>query len=163
MTIDGRQLWQVTLAPNRRFGLGLGVTGGKARLADMLAEGQQFPEAVRFYREALRLKPDFEAALNNFAFLRATCPQPDCRNGREAVQLAEAACRLSQRRNPNFLSTLAAAYAEAGRFPEAVRTLQEAQAGARTSGTPEVLALQAQMLQQFRAGKPFHQPPAAAR
>ena len=132
-------------------------------LADMLAEGQQYPEAIRYYREALRLKPDFEAALNNLALLRATCPQPECRNGREAVQLAEAACRLSQRRNANLLGTLAAAYAEAGRLPQAIQTLQEAQACAKASGTSDLLSLQAQMLQQFRAGKPFRQPAAAAR
>jgi hypothetical protein len=108
------------------------------------------------------LKPDFEVALNDLALLRASCPQPECRNGREAVQLAEAACRLSQRRNPNLLGTLAVAYAEAGRFPEAIRTLEEAQAQARASGTADLLPLQAQMLQQFQAGKPFRQQPAAA-
>ncbi len=78
-------------------------------------------EAIHYYHEALRLKPDFDAALNNLAMLRASCKQPEFRNGREAVQLAEAACRLSGRRNPSLLGTLAAAYAEAGRFPEAVK------------------------------------------
>jgi tetratricopeptide (TPR) repeat protein len=124
-------------------------------LADMLAEGQQFTQAVNYYREALRLKPDFEAALNNLAMLRASCQQPEFRNGPEAVQLAEAACRLSGRRNPHFLGTLAAAYAEAGRFPDAVKTIQEALALARASGVNDLVPGQTQMLQQFRAGKPF--------
>jgi tetratricopeptide (TPR) repeat protein len=124
-------------------------------LADMLAEGQQYAEAVHYYREALRLKPDFDAALNNLAMLRASCRQPEFRNGREAVQLAEAACRLSQRRNPSFVGTLAAAYAEAGRFPEAVKTIREAQALARASGANDLLPIQARMLQEFRAGRPF--------
>ena len=124
-------------------------------LADMLAEGQQFAEAVHYYGEALRLRPDFEPALNNLAMLRASCQRPEFRDGRQAVQLAEAACRLNGRRNPSFLGTLAAAYAEAGRFGDAVRTIQEAQALARASGADDLLAIQTQMLQQFRAGKPY--------
>ena len=125
-------------------------------LADMLAEGQQFAEAVHYYQEALRLKPDFEPVLNNLAMLRASCPQAEFRDGHEAVQLAEAACRLSQRRNPSYLGALAAAYAEAGRFSDAVNTIQEAQALARATGANDLLPLQDRMLEQFRAGKPFH-------
>jgi tetratricopeptide (TPR) repeat protein len=128
---------------------------GQRDLADMLAEGQQYAEAIRCYCEALRLKPDFEAALNNLAMLRASCRQPEIRNGLEAVQLAETACRLSGRRNPSFLGTLAAAYAEAGRFPEAVMTMQQALALAKATGADELIPIQTQMLQQFRAGKPY--------
>ena len=128
---------------------------GQRDLADMLAEGQQYAEAIRCYCEALRLKPDFGAALNNLAMLRASCRQPEIRNGLEAVQLAETACRLSGRRNPSFLGTLAAAYAEAGRFPEAVMTMQQALALAKATGADELIPIQTQMLQQFRAGKPY--------
>ena len=124
-------------------------------LADMLAEGQQDAGAVHYYCEALRLKPDFDAALNNLAMFRASCKQPEFRNGQEAVQLAEAACRLSGRRNPSFLGTLAAAYAEAGRFADAVKTMQEALALAKASGASDLVPIQTQMLQQFRAGKPY--------
>jgi Flp pilus assembly protein TadD len=122
---------------------------GRRDLADMLAEGQQYAEALHYYCEALRLKPDFDAALNNLAMFRASC------NGSEAVQLAEAACRLSGRRNPSFLGTLAAAYAEAGRFADAVKTMQEALALAKASGATELESIQTQMLQQFRAGRPY--------
>jgi Flp pilus assembly protein TadD len=124
-------------------------------LADMLAEGQQFAQAVNYYREALRLKPDFEAALNNLAMLRASCKQPEFRNGSEAVQLAEAACRLSGRRNPSFLGTLAAAYAEAGRFDDAVKTIQEALAVAKASAADDLVPIQTRMLELFQAGEPF--------
>ena len=128
---------------------------GRRDLADMLAEGQQYAEALHYYCEALRLKPDFDAALNNLAMFRASCRQPEFRNGHEAVQLAEAACRLSGRRNPSFLGTLAAAYAETGRFADAVKTMQEALALAKASGANELVPIQTQMLQQFRAGKPY--------
>ncbi|HOX56838.1 MAG TPA: tetratricopeptide repeat protein [Verrucomicrobiota bacterium] len=128
---------------------------GRRDLADMLAEGQQFAVAIYYYREAIRLKPDFAEAMNNLAMLRASCSQAEFRNGNEAVQLAEAACRLSGRRNPSFLGTLAAAYAEAGRFPDAVKTMQEALALSRASGANELVPIQIQMLQQFRSVKPW--------
>ena len=128
---------------------------GRRDLADMLAEGQQYAEAVYYYCEAIRLKPDFDAAINNLAMLRASCKQPEFRNGQEAVHLAEAACRLSGRRNPSYLGTLAAAYAEAGRFADAVKTMQEALALAKASGADELVPIQTQMLQLFRAGKPY--------
>jgi Flp pilus assembly protein TadD len=128
---------------------------GQRDLADMLVEGQQYAEAVRCYCEALRLKPDSETALNNLAMLRASCPQAEFRNGREAVQLAETACRLSGRRNPSFLGTLAAAYAETGQFPEAVKTMEQALALTKATGADELIPIQTQMLEQFRAGKPY--------
>jgi Flp pilus assembly protein TadD len=146
---DAQDAYQklVVLMPN--------TAEGCRDLADMLAEGQQFTQAVNYYREALRLKPDFEAALNNLAMLRASCQQPEFRNGSEAVQLAEAACRLSGRRNPSFLGTLAAAYAEAGRFGDAVKTIQEALAVAKASGADDLVPIQTRMLELFQAGKPF--------
>jgi tetratricopeptide (TPR) repeat protein len=128
---------------------------GYRDLADMLAEGQQFAAAIHYYREAIRLNPGFDAVMNNLAMLRASCRQPEFRNGREAVQLAETACRLSGRRNSSYLGTLAAAYAEAGRFPEAVKTMQEALALSRASGAGDLIPIQTQMLQEFRAGRAF--------
>jgi Flp pilus assembly protein TadD len=128
---------------------------GRRDLADMLAEGHQFAEAVQYYQEALRLKPDFQEAVNNLAMLRASCPQAKFRNGAEAVQLAETACRLSERRNPSFLGVLAAAYAEAGRFDDAVKTIQEALAISKASGANYLVPIQTHMLELFQAGKPF--------
>lgn len=125
----------------------------------LMAEGQQSAEAIQYYREALRLDPNFLPALNNLAWLRATCPQAELRDGREAVQLAERACQLSRRRVTSFLGALAAAYAEAGRFSDAVKTIQEAQALAQASGATNLLPVHAQMLARFQAGKPFHERP----
>lgn len=126
-------------------------------LADMLSQGQLTAEAIHHYREALRLKPDFASVLSNLAWLRATAARPEWRDGAEAVQLAERANALSQRRNPSFLGVLAAAYAEAGRFNEAVRTMQEALALAKQSGADQLIPIQTQMLGQFQAGQPFRQ------
>lgn len=83
-------------------------------------------QAVEQFRHALALRPDWPDALNNLAWLLATDPDPGVRNGREAVILAERASRLTAYRNPPALDTLAAAYAEQGRFDEAVTTLRQA-------------------------------------
>ncbi|GAG37590.1 unnamed protein product, partial [marine sediment metagenome] len=63
---------------------------------------------------------------NNLAWLLATAPSPDIRNGSWAVLLAEKACKATEYENLRFLDTLAAAYAETGQFEEARRVAQEA-------------------------------------
>ena len=129
---------------------------GHRDLADMFSEGGQFADAIEHYREALRLKSDLQPVLNNLAWLRSTCPQPELRDGREAVALAERACELSHYRNADFVGTLAAAYAETGRFGDAITTVQKAEQLATPSGSTNLLALLQQMKQQFHAGKPYH-------
>jgi len=130
---------------------------GQRELADLLAEGQQFAEAIDHYREALRLKPDFVLALNNLAWVRATAPRPEWRDGNEAVQLAGRACAMTGRRNASFLGTLAAAYAEVGRLADAVKTIDEAMALAKASGADQLVAVQAQLRSQFQSGQPYRE------
>ena len=93
--------------------------------------------------------------LNNLALLPPTCEQPQLRDGPEAVRLAERACQLTDRRDANFLGTLAAAYGQASRFQDAVKAVQEAQAVAKASGATYLLPIQEEMLAKFRAGRPF--------
>ena len=79
------------------------------------------PEALAHWRAVLRLSPDHLPVLRQTAWLLATSPDASLRDGAQAVQLAERAAQLSERRDPAILDTLAAAYAEAARFPEAVQ------------------------------------------
>ena len=151
---EGRRA-EARAAYQQLVGLMPATAEGYRDLADMLNEGQQFAEAIHYYREALQLEPDFPPVLNNLALLLATCEQRELRNGPEAVRLAERACQLTERRDANMLGTLAVAYAQAGRFSEAVKTTEEAQAAARASGADYLLPVQAEMLQKFRAGKTF--------
>jgi tetratricopeptide (TPR) repeat protein len=96
------------------------------RLGDTYFLEGRIAAAVAEWREGLRLQPNETPVLDRAARALATSPDASVRNGAEAVELAERAMRLSGGREPGILDTLAAAYAEAGRFPEAVRTARRA-------------------------------------
>lgn len=78
------------------------------------------------WRAALRVVPDFLPVLNEVAHVLAASPDPSVRNGAEAVTLAQRAVELTGGQEAIYLDTLAAAYAEAGRFPDAIETAQRA-------------------------------------
>jgi len=115
-------------------------------------------EAVDSYRAALKLNPDLAPVLNNLAWVLAASPDDALRNGAEAVRLAERACELTHYAQPLFIGTLAAAYAECGRFPEAVTTAEKAEQLATASGLTAVAAKSRQLLELYRAGKPYREP-----
>ena len=83
-------------------------------------------EALAHWRKVLSLQPNHLAVLHQTAWVLATHPEASVRNGAEAVELAERAVRLSGGRETAILETLAAAYAEVGRFPEAVEITRRA-------------------------------------
>jgi Flp pilus assembly protein TadD len=87
-----------------------------------LAASGQPGEGIAHYREALKINPDSSQIQNNLAWLLATYPEASIRNGAEAVELARQAVQHSDGRQPEILNTLAAAYAEMGRFSEAMET-----------------------------------------
>ncbi len=115
------------------------------------------PNGLRHFREAVRLAPDWPPALNGLAWLLATHPDAATRDGPEAVRLAEHACAVTGRGDPTLLNTLAAAYAEAGRFPEAINTAQEAIALARTAGDKTAVDQAENLLGFFQSGRSFHE------
>ena len=114
-------------------------------------------EAVAQYREALRLNPNLAGVLNNLAWVLAANPDDGLRNGAEAVRLAERACELTHYGAPFFIGTLAAAYAEAGRFPEAVATAKEAEQLAAAAGLKDLAERNRQRLELYRANQPYHE------
>jgi tetratricopeptide (TPR) repeat protein len=83
-------------------------------------------EAMACYQKAIELQPQFTPAQLNLAWMLATWPESSVRNGGNAVALAGKANELSKGQDPRILRTLAAAYAETGRFPEAVLTAKQA-------------------------------------
>ena len=90
-----------------------------------LGEGK-FREAIKEYETALEIAPQSLSALNDLAWVLSTCPDASLRNGSRALDLAEQANRLANGNNAVLLRPLAAAYAENGRFNEAVQTAQRA-------------------------------------
>jgi len=93
-------------------------------------------EAMACYQKAIELQPQFIPAQINLAWMLATWPAPSVRNGGKAVALAEQANQFSRGKDPLILRTLAAAYAETGRFPEAVLTARQALALAMAQSNP---------------------------
>jgi tetratricopeptide (TPR) repeat protein len=120
----------------------------------------RFDEAIVNYQKAIQIEPNFSDALNNLAWMLAASPDDELRNGTQAVRLAERACELTHHGEPFFMGTLAAAYAEAGRFPEAVATAEKAEQLATSAGLTAVAAKNRQRLELYRAGKPYHEPAA---
>jgi len=102
--------------------------------ASTLKHGEQFQSALRHYSKAVAADPSYEPALLNLAFLLATCIDEESRDPEKAVRLAEMACRLSNSPNPLRPSVLATAYAEAGRFDEAIAAAERALQMARAIG-----------------------------
>jgi len=127
------------------------------RLAQALSQQHKSKEAIFHYHEALRLKPDFADALNELAWILATAPDSGLRSGTEAVQLAKRACELAQNRQAAFLTTLSAAYAETGRFPDAIATAQIAGKLAQTAGQKKIAAQDGELLNLYQAGHPFRE------
>ena len=116
------------LAPaNAHAKLGLGDVA--------LVEGRA-GDAGALYREAAVLAPDLPDPLERLTRMYAAYPDPAVRSARLAVELGERAAALSERRDAAVLDALAAAYAEADRFAEAIATAAEAaDLAARTGHT----------------------------
>jgi protein O-mannosyl-transferase len=149
---DVETLWRTTLDRNPACWLAHDCLGL------MLGKEGRIEEALDHFHEAIRLNPDNADPLNNLAWVLAASPNDQLRNGAEAVRLAERACELTHYREAFFVGTLAAAYAECGRFPEAVATGEKAVQLATDAGLVDLAAKNRQLLEFYRAGRPYHQP-----
>jgi protein O-mannosyl-transferase len=128
------------------------------RLAQALSRQHKSSEAIAHYRETLRFIPDHAATLNELAWILATDPDSSLRSGAEAVTLAQRACELTRRQQAAFLTTLSAAYAETGRYPDAIATAQTAVTLARAAGQTKIAAQDEELLKLYQAGSPFREP-----
>ena len=102
----------------------------------VLVQQGRVEEGVEEWQKVLSVEPDNGNAMSNLAWVFATSPDQSIRNGAEAIQLAEQAVRISGGRIPILLRTLAAAYAENGRFSDAIQTAQRGIELATSQGNP---------------------------
>ncbi len=111
-------------------------------------------KAAGSYRNALRIQPKSEQYLTSLAWILATSPRDEVRNGKEAVQLAEAACQ-SPKPNMYYLDALAAAFAEMERYPDAIKKGEEALALARASNDKQAIEDIGKRVSLYKSNKPF--------
>jgi tetratricopeptide (TPR) repeat protein len=135
-----------------------GLAEAHYNLGNALSQKGNVSGAIAHFQQTLQIKPANPRALNNLAWLLAASPEASLRNGNRAVELARQANALPGGENPIFLHTLAAAFAEAGRFSEAVETAQRA---LRMAGAQSNTGLAGQLqfeLKLYQAGSPLHSP-----
>jgi tetratricopeptide (TPR) repeat protein len=129
----------------------------RCRLAALLDASGKTEEAIQEYRRVLKDSPVLTEPMNNLAWILASTSNSSLRDGAEAVRLAQHACELTQDRQPMLIGTLAAAYAEAGRFSDAINAAEKARTLAEANGLKEIAQRNGELLELYRAGKPFHQ------
>ncbi len=126
-------------------------------LGTVLLQKGDADQAVVHFQKILQAKPDDADANNNLAWVLATSPKASLRNGGKAVELAQRANQLTGGENPNILGTLAAAYAEAGRFSDAMTSVQKAVRLAQATGQLQLIEQLDSGLKLYEAGSPFRE------
>ncbi|MCC6821644.1 MAG: tetratricopeptide repeat protein [Verrucomicrobia subdivision 3 bacterium] len=126
-------------------------------LATVLQALNQTRAAVLEFEAALRLDPDSIEALNNLAWILATSSEDELRDGPQAVVFGEKACALSNGSLPTAVGTLAAAYAEAGRYADAVKTGERARDLAAAAGQAALAQRNEELLKRYRAQQPYRE------
>jgi tetratricopeptide (TPR) repeat protein len=134
-------------------------TYGQARssLDTALAQRKAALKTLAEQRESLQANPNDLVLLNDTAWALATNPNASLRNGAEAVEFAQRAEKLSSGHDPAILATLAAAYAEARRFFDAVQTARKAADLAAQQDKPTLLESLKTQIPLYEAKTPFHQ------
>jgi tetratricopeptide (TPR) repeat protein len=122
-----------------------------------LARQGRSAEAIAEYRKALRLRSDWVPALSDLAWILATDGNAKLRNAVEAVPLAERLCGVTGSRQADAMDVLAAAYAEGGRFEDAIRVARQAIELADADGHQDLSHQIKERLALYQAGRPFHE------
>ena len=134
---------------------------GRVILGNALAAKGAFEPALAELEQAVALAPKNFKAVNDLAWLLAVCPRSDIRDGARSIRLIEPACKNTDYRIPVLLSTLAAAYAEAGRFSDAVATANKALGLVNPEDKYQAQRIR-QHLQFYRNDKPFRYSPSGS-
>ena len=124
-------------------------------LGTTLIQLGRVPEAMTSFNAALKLNPRLVASANNLAWLLAT--NETVRDGARAVTLLENLLQKREARTPGNLDTLAAAYAESGRFDEAIKTATEAVRLAKAEGDVRKSRSIQKRLSLYQQSKPYRE------
>jgi tetratricopeptide (TPR) repeat protein len=147
---DAIAQWQKALAtqPND--------AGFHTALGNSFLKGELPKDAIAEYEHAARISTQDPVPRNNLAWILATSSDASIRDGNRAIEFAKQAVQLSRGKDPNYLRTLAAAFAESGRFAEAKETaLQALQAAGRGSNSTLATALHDEIAL-YELGLPYH-------
>ncbi|HEY3232961.1 MAG TPA: tetratricopeptide repeat protein [Roseiflexaceae bacterium] len=126
-------------------------------LGEAFASQGRFAPAISSYAKALEGRTNDVMLLNRIAWILATSSDADLRDGVRAATLAERAVRLTNREDAASLDSLAAAYAELGRYGDASTTAGEALALARKKGDPAIAPELESRLALYQAHRPFRE------
>jgi Flp pilus assembly protein TadD len=132
-------------------------TLARINLANALLQKGTLAEAVTQIQKLSQINPDTLEVQNDLAWTLATAPQASLRNGNQAVELAQQVNQLTGGTNLIFLRTLAAAFAETGRFADARQSAQKAIDLARAAGQTNLVNQISGELKLYAASVPFHQ------
>lgn len=122
---------------------------------NVLSSKKEFGRAISDYAEAIRLDPKNALAYNTHAWIEATCVDAKMRNGKRAVEYATKACELSKWEDSEPIDTLAAAYAEAGDFVQAVKWQKKSIELEQKAADKQKLDDYRKRLRLYEQGKPF--------
>jgi tetratricopeptide (TPR) repeat protein len=129
---------------------------GEDSLATACAQLGRETEALLHWRKAIALEPERLSALLGAARILSSSPEPNLRSGTEAVALAEKANQLTQGSESSVLDALGAAYAEAGKFPQALDAANRALSLADAKGDSAAAGGIRYRISLYSAEKPFH-------
>ena len=127
-------------------------------LGTALIQQGHIREAIDQWQEVLALQPENGNAASNLAWVFATCIDDSIRDGTRAVELGEKALRISGGKIPMIYKVLAAAYAENGRFADAVETAQRGAELATSQGNPPLAAELESNIALYQSGRPLRDP-----
>jgi tetratricopeptide (TPR) repeat protein len=115
-----------------------------------------YARASADFHEAMRLSPELPNSYKNLAWLMATCPHAEHRDGPRAADYAKKALQLALHKEAEWLGILAAAHAEAGDFEEAINW----QSRCVEQAPPQQKGAQEERLNLYREGRPYREQPA---
>lgn len=146
---SARELLEQALEKNPEF------SRGRFELSEIFKELGEPGKSVALLRRILEKEPENPLVMSRLAWFLATQEKESIRNGKEAVLLAEKACEITRNSEPLFLLTLSAAYAEVGRFEDAVLAAETAAKSAEESNMEDLAGDIREKILVYKQNKPL--------